>query len=103
MTDENLTLDDIEQDLINQVYSLDADDPKTTIAIENLKTIHQINEKPDSVSRRLIPSGDSIVGAVCSIRQASSPCLIMSNCVRLRLRLSDSSPRSASRPKLKDS
>ena len=36
MTDENLTLDDIEQDLINQVYSLDADDPKTTIAIENL-------------------------------------------------------------------
>ena len=50
MTDENLTLDDIEQDLINQVYSLDADDPKTTIAIENLKTIHQINEKPDPVS-----------------------------------------------------
>ena len=57
MTDENLTLDDIEQDLINQVYSLDADDPKTTIAIENLKTIHQINEKPDPVSRRLVPSG----------------------------------------------
>lgn len=67
MTDENRTLDDIEQDLINQVFSMDADDPKTTIAIDNLKTIHQINEKPDPVSRRLIPSGDSIVGAVCSI------------------------------------
>lgn len=67
MTDDNLTLDDIEQDLVNQVYGLDAADEKTTIAIENLKMIHQINEKPESVSRRLVPSGDSIVGAVCSI------------------------------------
>lgn len=67
MSDEKLTLDDIEQDLINQVYGLDADNEKTTIAIENLKTIHQINEKPEPVSRRLVPSGDSIVGAVCSI------------------------------------
>nr|DAN32763.1 MAG TPA: hypothetical protein [Caudoviricetes sp.] len=67
MSDEKLTLDDIEQDLINQVYGLEADNEKTTIAIENLKTIHQINEKPESVSHRLVPSGDSIVGAVCSI------------------------------------
>lgn len=67
MTDENITLDDIEQYIVNQVYLMDADDPKTTIAIENLKTIHQLNEKPDPVSRRLIPSGDSIIGAVASI------------------------------------
>lgn len=67
MTDEKITLDDIEQYIVNQVYLMDADDPKTTIAIDNLKTIHQLNEKPDPVSRRLIPSGDSIIGAVASI------------------------------------
>ena len=50
MTDENLTLDDIEQDLINQVFSMDA--VRSQDYHRNRqpsKTFHQINEKPDPV------------------------------------------------------
>lgn len=67
MEDDNIDYDAIEQDLRNQVYGLDATSQEATTAIENLQKINQMNKKPERLLNRLVPSGDSVLGALASI------------------------------------